>query len=77
MRARRVHCTIRADFGTVGFGIAFGARKGAANLKHQAALQATAPDQPWRWRPEWNAGPIATLAGKHATGRRIRESRSI
>ena len=49
-------------FGGVGFGLLFGARYGAKRLAAQNALREQFPDEPWRWRPEWANGRIASSA---------------
>jgi hypothetical protein len=49
-------------FGGVGFGLLFGARYGAKKLAAQNALREQFPDEPWRWRPEWANGRIASSA---------------
>ena len=49
-------------FGGVGFGLLFGARYGAKTLAAQNALREQFPDEPWRWRPEWANGRIASSA---------------
>lgn len=45
-------------FGGVGFGLMAGARIGARKLAAQRRLQERFPNQPWRWRPDWNEGRI-------------------
>jgi hypothetical protein len=47
-------------FGGVGFGLLFGAFRGGKKLAAQNALEAQFPNEPWRWRPEWAHGRIAS-----------------
>lgn len=37
----------------------FPMQRALARQRSQVKLEADFPDQPWRWRPEWNAGRIA------------------
>jgi len=49
-------------FGGVGFGLLFGARIGGKKLAAGRALREQFPNEPWRWRPEWANGRIASSA---------------
>lgn len=46
-------------FGSVGFGLLFGARYVSKKAAAEDALRARFPNEPWRWRPEWANGRIA------------------
>ena len=46
-------------FGTVGFGLLFGARYAGKQMAAEEKLRARFPDEPWRWKPEWKNGRIA------------------
>jgi len=46
-------------FGGAGFGIMIAALYGRRAMREQAALQQQHPDEPWRWRREWEAGVIS------------------
>jgi len=54
-------------FGTVGFGLLFGARYAAKQMAAEEKLRDRFPDEPWRWKPEWKNGRIAgsTRAGAY------------
>jgi hypothetical protein len=41
-------------------------QRALARQRSQAKLESDFPDQPWRWRPEWNAGCIASEGGRAA-----------
>ena len=45
-------------FGGVGFGGIAATLVGRRRLKEQAALEASHPDRPWLWRPDWASGRI-------------------
>ncbi|MGA0332907.1 MAG: DUF3592 domain-containing protein [Kiritimatiellia bacterium] len=47
-------------FGGAGLGMLTGAVIGRRKLKSQAAREQEAPEEPWRWKPEWAAGEISS-----------------
>jgi len=49
-------------FGGVGFGLLFGARYAAKKMAAEGNLRDRYPDEPWRWKPEWANGRIASSA---------------
>lgn len=55
-------------FGTFGFGLLFGARYAGKQMAAEEKLRARFPDEPWRWKPEWKNGRIAssTRGGTYA-----------
>ena len=49
-------------FGGVGFGLLFGARYAAKKMAAEEKLRDRYPNEPWRWKPEWENGRIAGSA---------------
>jgi len=45
-------------FGGVGFGLMIGSFFGARKFKQAHALELQFPDEPWRWRADWEGGRI-------------------
>ncbi|HEY5939593.1 MAG TPA: hypothetical protein VIT87_02150, partial [Gemmatimonadales bacterium] len=45
-------------FGGVGFGGIAATLVGRRKVKEQATLEASHPDRPWLWRPDWASGRI-------------------
>jgi len=47
-------------FGGVGFGLIIGGVVGARALKREQQLAANHPDEPWRWRSQWQGGVVVS-----------------
>lgn len=63
---RRILTGIGLCVVTGGFLFLIPMRRALARQAAQEKLEADLPNQPWKWRPEWNAGRIEATGGKAA-----------